>query len=126
MEIFGNSNNGSWSYSGEYGEKRKPGPQNNERGIVINISQYGLLGEGQCVDLQRQLEFNLIEFNTLVLCHLSALNTCDKFEESGKRFESLAKIIQGLKEDFTDFFLQRLISTVNRIISDSEVRQILI
>jgi hypothetical protein len=27
---------------------------------------------------------------------------CDKFEESGKRSESLAKIIQGLKEVFAD------------------------
>ena len=56
---------------------------------------------------------------------LATLNAWDKVEESGKRTESFTKNIQGPKEAFTDF-LQRLTSGVNRIVSDSEVRQILI
>lgn len=72
--------------------------------------------------MQRQLEF---DDHTLALHHLAALNARDKVEESGKRFESFTKIIQGPKEAF-NYFLQRLTSVVNRIISDSEVRKILI
>ena len=48
----------------------------------------------------------------------------DIFEESGKRSESVNKIIQG-KKGFTDF-LQRLSSAVNRIVSAPEVRKTLI
>ena len=60
----------------------------------INISQDQFLGEGQQAELQRQLEFN---DHTLVLSCLAALNAWDKVEESGKRFRSFIKIIQGLK-----------------------------
>ena len=57
---------------------------------------------------------------------LTVLNAWDKIEESGKRSESLTKIIQGLKEAFNNFFLQRMTSAINRIVSDSEVKQVLI
>lgn len=56
---------------------------------------------------------------------LAALNAWDKVEESEKRSESFAKIVQGPKEASSDF-LQNLTSAVNKIVSDSEVRQILI
>ena len=41
----------------------------------------------------------------------------------GKKIESFTKVIQGPKEAFMDF-LQRLTSAVNRMIPNSEVRQI--
>lgn len=47
-------------------------------------------------------------------------------EEPGKRAVSFTEIMQGPKSAFTIFFLQRLTSAVNKIVSDSEVRQILI
>lgn len=81
-----------------------------------------MLGEGQYAELQRPLEF---DDHTLALRHLAALNARDKVEESGKRSESLTKIIQSPKEAF-NYTLQRLTSAVNRIVSDSEVRKILI
>ena len=46
-------------------------------------------------------------------------------EELVKRTRSFTKVTQGPKETFTDFS-QRLISAANRMISDPEVRQILI
>lgn len=51
---------------------------------------------------------------------MAALNA----EEVGKKIESFTKVIQGTKETFTDF-LQRLISAVNRMIFNSEARQII-
>ena len=60
----------------------------------------------------------------MLLCCLAALNAWDKVEVS-EETESFSNMIQGPKEAFTDL-LQRLTSTVNRIVSDSEVRQILI
>ena len=71
-----------------------------------------MLGEGQYAELQRPLEF---DDHTLALCHLAALNARDKVEESGKRSESLTKIIQSPKEAF-NYTLQRLTSAVNRIV----------
>lgn len=82
-----------------------------------------MLGEGPYAELQRQLEFD--DYKTLALCHLVALNAWNKVEESGERSESFTKIIQGPNEAFNDF-LKRLTSAVNRIVSDSGVRQILI
>ena len=61
----------------------------------------------------------------LALCHAAALNAWDRTEEVGKKIESLAEVIQGPKEIFTDF-LQRLTSAVNRIMPNSEARQIII
>lgn len=55
---------------------------------------------------------------------MAALNACDS-TEVGKKIESFTKVIQGTKETFTDF-LQRLISAVNRMIFNSEARQIII
>lgn len=49
----------------------------------------------------------------------------DKVEESGNKSESNTIIIQYPKETFTDFS-QTLISSLNRIVSNIEVRQILI
>lgn len=57
--------------------------------------------------------------------HLVDLNTWDKVEESQKRSESFTKNIQSPIEAFTNF-LQRLTSAINRIVSDSKVRQLLI
>lgn len=65
---------------------------------------------------------NLNLIISLWLCHLEVWN---KFEESGKKSESFTKIIHGPKETFTNF-IHRVISAVNRIVSDSEVRKILI
>ena len=59
-----------------------------------------------------------------MLCCLAALNAWDKVEVS-EETESFSNMIQGPKEAFTDL-LQRLTSTVNRIVSDSEVIKILI
>jgi len=77
---------------------------------------------GQYAEWQSQLEFNN---HTLVLCYLVALHAWDKVEESGKRSESLIKIIWDPKKPSLIFFLKRLTSGVNRIVSDSEVRKIL-
>lgn len=65
-------------------------------------------------DLQRQFTF---DNHTLVLSHSADLNAQKRLEESGQRTESFIKIIEGTKEDFTEF-LQRLRSAVNRMISD--------
>ena len=60
--------------------------------------------------------------HTLDLCDKAALNAWDRTGEIGKKIESFTKDIQGPKEIFTDF-LQRLTSTVNRMIPNSEARQ---
>lgn len=59
------------------------------------------------------------------LFHLAALNAWYKVKQSRKRSELFTKIILGPIEDFTDFF-QRSISSVNKVVSYLEVRQILI
>ena len=51
------------------------------------------------------------------------MNAWDRIEEIGKNIESFT--MQGPKEAFMDF-LQRLTSTVNRMIPNSEARQIII
>lgn len=68
---------------------------------------------------------SLYDDHTLALCCTAALNAWDRIEEVGKRTESFAKVIQYPKETFTDF-LQRLTSAVNRMIPNSESRQIII
>ena len=50
------------------------------------------------------------------------MNSWDRIGE-GKKTGSCTKVIQDPKEAFTDF-LQRLASTVNRMISNSKARQI--
>ena len=81
-----------------------------KQGRGVDISQEQFLGAGPCAGLQRQRGFDA---HTLLLCHLA--NVCDEVEEPGTKSESFT--IQDPKEDFTDF-LQRLISGVNRIMSD--------
>ena len=49
----------------------------------------------------------------------------DRIGETGKKTESFTKLIQVPKEVFMDF-LQRLTSEVNRMIPNSEARQIII
>jgi hypothetical protein len=49
-----------------------------------------LLGKGQYVELQRQLEFD----NTWTVYHVPGLNALDKVEESGKMV--LIKILKGI------------------------------
>lgn len=61
----------------------------------VDISQDKFLDESQQAEFQKQFEF---DDHILALCCLAALNTWDKVEESGKRSESLAKIIQGKKK----------------------------
>lgn len=78
--------------------------------------------EAQYADFQREFGF---DDHTLTQCCLAALSSWDKVRESGKRSESFTKIIQGTQETFSDFF-QRLLSAVNRIVSDLAVRKILI
>lgn len=115
----GNSNIGSLQWQASWKEEARVTEWLIQaRGI--NFSQDQLLGEGQYAELQRPLEF---DDHTLALRHLAALNARDKVEESGKRSESLTKIIQSPKEAF-NYTLQRLTSAVNRIVSDSEVRKI--
>lgn len=82
-----------------------------------------MLGKGQYAKLQRQCEHDAIY--TLMLRHLVGLNAWNKFKEIEKRSESFTKIIQGPKEAFTDSF-QRMTSAVSRILSDSDIREILI
>ena len=45
----------------------------------------------------------MLNDNTLILCHIEALSAWDKVEESGKRVKSFTRIVQSLKETFTDF-----------------------
>ena len=59
------------------------------------------------------------------LCHAVVLNAWNRIGEIGKKIESFTKVIQGPKEAFMDF-LQRLTSAVNRMIPNSEARQIII
>lgn len=50
-----------------------------------------------------------------------------RLKKQGKGLNHLLKIVQGPKEAFTDFFFsQRLTSAVNRKVSDSKARQIII
>ena len=65
-------------------------------------------------------------FMVLTLCFIAALSAWDRAEGSGKRTESFTKIIHGQKKSSLSFFFTKMTSTVNRMISDSEVRQILI
>lgn len=51
----------------------------------------------------------------------SCLDSCARIGEIRKKIELFNKVMKGLKEDF----LQRLTSAVNRMISNSEVRQIM-
>jgi hypothetical protein len=51
-----------------------------------------------------------------------AIRAWGEDEEPGKRFTSFTKILQGSEEAFTAF-LQRLVSAVNKAISDPDVRQ---
>ena len=53
------------------------------------------------------------------------MNAWDRIGEVGKKIESFTKVIQGPKEVFAGF-LQRLTSAVNRMIPNSEARQIII
>lgn len=69
---------------------------------------------------------SLYDVHTLALCHAAALNVWNRTEEVAKKIESCIKVIQGQKETFTNFFLQRLTSVVNRMIPNSETRQIII
>lgn len=63
--------------------------------------------------------------HTMTLCCLAALNVWYKVEESGKRLESFTKIYKDQNMPILTL-LQRLTSAVNKIVSDSQVRQILI
>lgn len=62
------------------------------------------------------------------MCHTTALSAWDRIGEIGeigKTIESFTKIIQGPKETFTGF-LQILTSAVNKMIPNSEARQLII
>ena len=54
-----------------------------------------------------------------------ALRAWDKVEDPGKKSTSFTKIIQGSGEGFT-YFCQRLVSSVNKVVSDPDERQVLI
>lgn len=60
-----------------------------------------------------------------MLCCGAALSGWDMFEETGKRPEPFAQIIQCPEETFTDL-LQRLTLAINRRVSDPEARKELI
>jgi hypothetical protein len=53
------------------------------------------------------------------------LRTWDKIKESGERSTSFTKIVQCPEKAFTDFF-QRLVSAVNKTMSHTNGRQVLI
>lgn len=57
--------------------------------------------------------------STLALCHAAALDAWYRTAEAEKKIEAFSKVIQGLKEVLVDF-LQRLASTIIRMIPDSE------
>ena len=84
----------------------------------MEVSQDQPLGKGQYTNLQRQFRFD-----DLLWCY-ALQQFWDRVEESEKRAESFTIIIQGPKESFTDF-LKILTSSVNRMISDPDVGQIL-
>ena len=88
----------------------------------MEISPNQLLGEGDYANVQRQ---SVCDDHTLALYCTTALNAWDRIGEIGKKIESFTKDIQGPKEIFTDF-LKRLTLTVNRMIPNSEARQIII
>ena len=81
-----------------------------------------LLGEGDYATIERQ---SLYDDHALAFCSGEVLNAWDRIGEVGKKIESFTKVIQGPKEAFMDF-LQRLTSAVNRMIPNSEARQIII
>ena len=75
-----------------------------------------------CAEIQAWAQIE----DTTGQCHLAALTAWDKFEETGKEFRSFIKIIQS-SGAFTDFsYLQRLVSAVNKNISDPEAKQMLV
>ena len=55
----------------------------------------------------------------------TALKAWNRIGETGNKIESFTKVLHGPKEDFMDF-LQWLTSAVNRMIPNSEARQIII
>ena len=59
------------------------------------------------------------------LCHAATLNAWDRTGKIGKKIESFTKFIQGPKKAFMEFLL-RLTSAVDRIIPNSEARQIIV
>ena len=63
--------------------------------------------------------------HSLDLFCTAALNAWDRIGEMGKKIESFTKVMQGPKEAFVDF-LQRLTSAGNRMLPNSETRQIII
>ena len=65
---------------------------------------------------------SLYNDHTQDLWHAAALNSWDRTDEEGKKIGSFNKVIQSLKETFTDF-IQILTSSISRIIPKSEARQ---
>ena len=86
------------------------------------ISQDKILGEGDYAAIKKQAVY---DDHTLDLCHSATLNGWDRTVEIEEKIESFTKVIQGPMEAFMDF-LQRLTSAVNRMILNSEARQIMI
>lgn len=88
----------------------------------MDIVEDEMLGEGQYSDVQEQIQSDA---RTLEQCHLVAFRAWDKVEEPRKKSTSVTKIIQGSGEGSADF-LQRLVSAVDKAISDPDRRQVLI
>ena len=86
-----------------------------------------ILGEG----IYTTTDYAIIERQTVYddhtqyFCNSAAMNVWDRSGEIQKKTESFTKATQGPKEAFIDF-LQRLTSAVNRMIPNSEARQIII
>lgn len=98
-------------------EKGTTPVEKQSRARGVDISQ-----EDQYGGLQGQFGFG---DHTLALCCLANQNAWDNIEKSVIRSELFIKIMQDPKEVFTNF-LQFLASARNIILSDPEIRQILI
>ena len=88
----------------------------------MDISQEQLLRGEDYTTIERQFLYN---DHILALSHTAALNGWDRIEEVGKMVESFTKNLQGQKETFSDF-LQGLTLAVNKMIENSEARQMII
>ena len=88
----------------------------------MEITQDQIHGEGNWATIKRQC---LYDSHILALCHVAVLNAWSIIEGVREKIESFSKVIQCPRETFIDF-LQILTSSVNRIIPNSEARQIII
>lgn len=66
----------------------------------FDASESKIMGEKQFSDPQVQAGYDECTFD---LCKTAAVNALDKVREPGERVESYSKVIQGLRERFSEF-----------------------